>query len=239
VAIGLILLLIGLAFAISMASHMARAAAHRELLINELNHRVKNTLSTVQSIIGRTLRGGAVQSDSVKTLEARLIALSRTHNVLSAENWDSAELQDIAVEALAPYAAGDPARLRVDGPAVRLRPRAALTVAMVLHELSTNAAKYGALSTPRGRVSLTWFIRNHDQGPRLRLVWRESGGPAVQPSNRKGFGSTLIDKSIAHELGGSTELNFDPAGVNCTIECPLGATQSAADGKRESVASVE
>jgi two-component sensor histidine kinase len=239
VATGLILLLIGLAFAISMATHMARAAAHRELLINELNHRVKNTLASVQSIISRTLRGAAGHSDSVKTLEARLMALSRTHNVLSAENWDSAELHDIAMQSLAPYAAGDRTRLRVDGPAVRLRPRAALTVSMVLHELSTNAAKYGALSNASGRVSLTWSVRNQDQGPWLRLVWRESGGPPVQPSDRKGFGSTLIDKGIAHELGGTTELNFDPPGVNCTIEFPLAATQSAGDGKRETVSSNE
>lgn len=239
VAIGLVLLLIGLAFAISMAAHLARAAAHRELLINELNHRVKNTLTTVQSIIGRTLRGATAHSESVKTLEARLMALSRTHNVLSAENWDSADLHDIAAEALAPFATGDRTRLQVDGPEVRLRPRAALTLAMVLHELSTNAAKYGALSDAVGRVALSWSIRNRNQGPWLRLVWRESGGPAVQPATRKGFGSTLIDQGIAHELGGSAELNFEPSGVTCTIEFPLGAAQSAGDGRRETESSRE
>jgi two-component sensor histidine kinase len=221
VAIGLVLLIVGLAFAISMATQMARAAAHRELLINELNHRVKNTLTTVQSIVARTLRGSGAGDDAVRTLEARLMALSRTHNVLSEESWESADLQAVAEQTLAPYA-GQRARLLVRGPAVRLRPRAALTIAMVLHELATNAAKYGALSNATGRVSLTWAIRDDRPEPRLQLLWHEEGGPPVTPSDRKGFGSTLIDKGIAHELGGTAQLDFAPDGVSCTIEFPLG-----------------
>lgn len=228
VAIGAILLLIGLSFAVSMAAQMARAAAHRELLINELNHRVKNTLTTVQSIVARTLRGEPDQARSRSLLESRLMALSRTHNVLSEENWDSADLHDIAAQALAPFAGHDRTRLHVGGPTVRLRPRAALTVSMVLHELATNAAKYGALSNTTGRVSLTWSIRDAEQEPRLRLVWRETGGPDVKPAERKGFGSTLIDQGIAHELGGTASLDFDPGGVICTIEFPLGAGRGRA-----------
>jgi two-component sensor histidine kinase len=174
----------------------------------------------------------------VKTLEARLMALSRTHNVLSAENWDSAELHDIANQALAPYVGGDRSRLHVDGPTVRLRPRAALSTALVLHELATNAVKYGALSNATGRVSLVWSIRAQPDGAWLRLRWRESGGPPALPPERKGFGTTLIDKGIAYDLGGSAELNFEPSGVTCIIEFPLAATQSA-EGKTETVSSQE
>jgi two-component sensor histidine kinase len=220
IAIGLFLLLLGLAFAVRMATRIARAEALRELLINELNHRVKNTLTTVQSIAARTLRG-STHAEAVKTLESRLIALSRTHNVLSETNWESADLDGIAAGALEPYASRKSSRVDISGPSVQLRPRAALTIAMVLHELATNAIKYGALASPSGRVSLTWGVVNGASEPRLQLIWREDGGPIVEPPQRKGFGSSLIEAGIAHEFNGTATLSFNPSGVVCTMEFPL------------------
>jgi two-component sensor histidine kinase len=225
-AIGLGLLLLGLAFAVRMATRIARAEAHRELLINELNHRVKNTLTTVQSIAARTLRGTGSGRDAAQTLESRLIALSRTHNVLSETNWESADLHGIANGTLEPYLSRDSARVEISGPPVQLRPRVALTIAMVLHELATNAIKYGALASAGGRISLAWRFVDGAPEPTLRMIWRESGGPSVQPPERKGFGSTLIEASVAHELKGNATLSFEPSGVVCTMEFPLQAPRA-------------
>ena len=119
------------------------------------------------------------------------------------------------------------------GPDVRLSPRAALTLALVLHELATNEAKYGALSKSEGRISVEWHIANNEQGPRVHLSWIESGGPAVQSPERKGFGSTLIERSVAYELQGTAELHFDPSGVICRIEIPLRSVRARREDEAE------
>jgi two-component sensor histidine kinase len=233
IALGVGCLLTGLAFAVRMARRIARAEAHRELLINELNHRVKNTLTTVQSIATRTLGQSGGGAEAVKALEARLVALSRTHNVLSEERWESADLREIVSRALDPYIASGRSRVHLWGPDVRLSPRAALTLALVLHELATNAAKYGALSKSEGRISVEWHIANNEQGPRVHLSWIETGGPAVQNPERKGFGSTLIERSVAYELQGTAELHFDPSGVICRIEIPLRSVRARREDEAE------
>lgn len=199
------------------ASAAARAAseAHLQLLVNELNHRVKNTLATVQSLIWQTLRSTDVNDEVRKRLDARIMALSAAHNVLTRENWESALLRDIADEALAPFRGATAGRLSVEGPPVRVAPRAALAIAMALHELATNALKYGALSNDAGRVELRWEPVGED---RLRLTWRERGGPPVARPVRKGFGSRLIERGLAHDLGGSVRIDYDPAGVVCTAD---------------------
>jgi two-component sensor histidine kinase len=225
-AIGLGFLLLGLAFAVRMARRIAQAEAHRELLINELNHRVKNTLSTVQSIAARTLRDTPHGADAVKTLESRLIALSRTHNVLSEQSWEGADLHEIAVGALQAYVSRDSARVDISGTSVHLPPRATLTVAMVLHELATNAIKHGALANASGRISLEWRFVEDAPERRLRIIWRETGGPPVEPPGRKGFGSTLIEAGVAYELNGTATLSFEPSGVICTIDFPLRAPRA-------------
>jgi two-component sensor histidine kinase len=227
VAIGLGLLAVGLAFAIGMAKRMARAESHRELLINELNHRVKNTLMTVQSIATRTLRHAPNHAEARTALEARLIALSRTHNVLTEQKWENAALREIVTQILDPYLPRDRARLDLSGPDLRVKPRAALTLAMVLHELATNAAKYGALSNADGRLSVRWTIAGDAQGPRLRLTWTETGGPEVQVPQRRGFGSSLIERSVAHELRGTGNLDYDQGGLIYRLDVPLGALQAA------------
>jgi PAS domain S-box-containing protein len=199
-----------------------RAAEERQrLLVNELNHRVKNTLATVQAIAAQTLRSSATDKEARDAFEARLLALSKVHNVLTRENWETASLGDIAAEVLAPHGGEDAARFRIDGPDVRLEPRLALPIAMALHELATNAVKYGALSNGSGRVAVDWRIDAAPQGRTLRLRWTERGGPPAAPPARKGFGSRLIERSLALELGGTVTLDFEESGVACSIDALL------------------
>jgi two-component sensor histidine kinase len=198
------------------------AEERRDLLINELNHRVKNTLATVQSIATQTLRNVLTADQARRDIEARLIALSRAHDVLTRENWEGASLREIAAGALAPYRGAGEARLLVAGPDVRLSPRMALALAMAFQELATNAVKYGALSNDVGRVRIAWRIgRGGDGRLALSLRWEESGGPPVQAPARRGFGSRLIEQGLARDLDGTVAIGFEPEGVVCTIEAPL------------------
>ncbi|WP_082528555.1 HWE histidine kinase domain-containing protein [Methylobacterium sp. Leaf466] len=201
-----------------------RAEEHLLLLIHELNHRVKNTLATVQSIATQSLRrlDGPEASAAREAFEARLLALARVHDVLTRENWDGAELRAVVADAIAPLHAGDGQRARfvVDGPTLRLPPRLALSIAMALHELGTNAVKYGALSNEQGTVSITWTVDRHPE-TRLNLRWAESGGPPVAPPTRTGFGSRLIERSLARELAGDVQLTFAQGGVVCSIVVPI------------------
>ena len=217
-SVGFIMLTIGLAFGIGMATRIARAEMLHELLINELNHRVKNTLATVQSIAAQTFRSSTVRTgDARRKFEARLGSLGRAHNILSEEKWASAEVGDIVVSVLEPHEPKDGNRLRVSGPLTRLAPGAAVMLSMVLHELATNAVKYGALSNDGGHISIEWEELGNK---RLRLTWRETGGPPAQPGERKGFGSLLIEEAFAQQVGGSATLEYTPQGVVCTLECP-------------------
>ncbi|HEX8379323.1 MAG TPA: sensor histidine kinase, partial [Allosphingosinicella sp.] len=200
------------------AVERARAEEHQRLLINELNHRVKNTLASVQGIAFQTLRGEMPLAEARARFEARLIALSRAHDLLTEENWGGASLERVVKDAVE-HLAGEAARVDVEGEPLRLAPRAALALAMALHELGTNAAKYGALSVEGGRVSISW----EQAGDRLRLEWRESGGPPVEPPSRRGFGSRLIERGLAADLGGTAALRFEPAGLRCEIEASLAA----------------
>jgi Signal transduction histidine kinase len=197
-----------------------KAEEHHRLLINELNHRVKNTLATVQSIATQTLRNAGTVAEARVALEERLFALSRAHDVLTRENWESADLREIVDEALAPYRHAREKRLHAEGPVVRLSPRMALAIAMALQELATNAVKYGALSNDTGEVSVRWSVTGED-GPHLHLVWTETGGPPVTAPSRRGFGTRLIERSLAHDLNGRAKIGFTPAGVVCTVDAPL------------------
>jgi len=215
-AVGFIMLAIGLAFAIGMAARIARGEMLHELLINELNHRVKNTLATVQSIASQTFRSSVKTGDARRKFEARLSSLGRAHNILSEEKWESAELREIVDSVLEPFASTVPGRLRVSGPLVRLAPSPALMLSMVLHELATNAAKHGALANGSGRIAVKWELL---AGKRVRLTWKENGGPPAQPGERKGFGTMLIEQAFAAQVGGSAALAYTADGVVCTLEC--------------------
>lgn len=201
-------------------SDLRDAEARQQLLINELNHRVKNTLATVQAIAAQTLRNANVDSSVRETFESRLVALSNVHNILTQERWETAGIRDIMARTLEPHAGPD--RLRVHGPSVRLSPKAALAIAMGMHELVTNAVKYGALSNGTGQVAVTWRVDGPKPGT-LHLQWKERGGPTVKPPSRKGFGSRLIERNLEHDLNGKAKIAYQPEGIVCTITSTLGA----------------
>jgi two-component sensor histidine kinase len=203
------------------AVDQARAEQHQLLLINELNHRVKNTLASVQGIAFQTLRGEVSLAEARARFEARLMALSGAHNLLTEENWGGASLERVVGDSIE-HLTGETRRFDVEGEPLRLAPRAALALAMALHELGTNAVKYGALSAEGGRVSIRWT----EAGDRLRLAWIETGGPPVEAPRRRGFGSRLIERGLAADLGGSAALRFDPEGLRCDIEASLAAIRS-------------
>ena len=192
-------------------------------LLDELNHRTQNTLATVQAIAVQTLRGAA-DDEVVDAFEGRILALSKAHSLLGREAWDAVSLRDVIDQILQPFGLNDRrvARFSVEGDDVRLQPKAALTLAMVFHELATNAAKHGALSNgAAGQIDIAWQVEPTPQGDRMRLRWQESGGPPVTPPGRKGFGSRLIEGGLAQDLDGEVRLDYEPAGVVCQIVMPV------------------
>jgi len=189
------------------------------LVLNELNHRVKNTLATVQSMAAQTMRGERDPRVAFEKFEARLMGLSQVHDVLTRESWHGAALEEVAERAMQPFAGQASGRVSVSGPPVRLQPGAALNLALVFHELATNAVKYGALSTAQGQVSLTWAL--DATGERLALTWAESGGPPVKAPTRKGFGSRLIQQGLKGELRGSATMRYEPDGLVCAMEARI------------------
>lgn len=194
---------------------------HLRFLLDELNHRTQNSLATVMAIIGQTLRG--VADDGVITkLEKRVLALSKANSLLGAENWDQVGIRDVLDRILAPFDLknGHGSRFSLKGDNIRLKPKAALTFAMVFHELATNAVQHGALSKPdSGLVEIDWSVAKAGKGE-FFLRWRETGGPLVVQSQHKGFGSRLIERGLAHELNGNVKLDFDPSGLVCEIKMP-------------------
>lgn len=193
---------------------LQEAEGRQKLLIDELNHRVKNTLATVQSIARQTARDLPAGERFLETYEARLIALSRTHDALTRGVWEHASFGELLKKEFSPYAAE---QCRFDGPDVSLKPRHALAVGMVFHELATNAAKHGALSQTCGCVHVSWR-RDND---RLHLEWRERGGPTVAPPSRRGFGSRLIKAAVENELQGQAEVDYASTGVVCRLAFAL------------------
>ena len=188
------------------------------LLINELNHRVKNTLATVQSMAAQTLRNEPDPAVAFEKFEARLMGLSRVHDILTRESWHGAELREIVDRALRPFDEAG-ARFQVEGPAVWLQPGGALTMALILHELATNALKYGALSNTEGRVLLSWTYDAESRA--LQGTWTEVDGPPVVPPERRGFGSRLIERSLRGELKGEARMDYRPEGLCVRLRARL------------------
>ena len=199
------------------------AEAQRLLLLNELNHRVKNTLAVVQGIARQTFRDADDVRPALDAFEARLTALSRAHNLLTDASWTAADLRDIVLDQLA---LAD-VRIQANGPSVLLPPQIAVSLALALHELGTNATKYGALSGEGGRVEISWRVDSEPLA--LRLRWEEAGGPTVRTPGRRGFGSRMIERALAAELGGTVRIGYPPTGVICEIHAPLDADLVAAD----------
>jgi PAS domain S-box-containing protein len=192
---------------------------HRKLLMAELHHRVRNMLTTVQSLAMQTMRNAPTMHAFQEAFEARLEALANTHNLLMQSSSQTATLRDLITGELSHYAADDGSRYTIEGDDVSLQSKSAVPIGMLFHELATNAMKYGALSVPAGRVEVSWSL---DQGARsLRVQWVETGGPAVGTPRQRGFGSRLIERGLAHELGADVRLSFDPGGVRCAMNMPL------------------
>jgi two-component sensor histidine kinase len=190
-------------------------------LIEELNHRVKNTLSTVQSIVWQAFRNSSDAEVIREGIEDRLFALSRSHDLLARENWESAGLVDVVNEALEPFGvAGRAERIVITGRNIRLPPKVILALGIALHELATNAVKYGAFSNAAGSILIAWTIEPKPEGDRLILRWQEKDGPCVTLPARKGFGSQLIERGLPHELEGSSHLDYRTEGMVCTINIP-------------------
>jgi two-component sensor histidine kinase len=197
------------------------AERHQHLLIGELNHRVKNTLSIVQSLAMQSFRAGVPPEDGRASFEARLRALSTAHNLLTRDNWERASLAETVGTAVEATAGSDSSRVHLDGNDINLPPQPALSVAMIIHELCTNAIKYGALSNDRGRVHLSWTTEQDTGAAVLTMVWREVDGPPVRSPSERGFGTRLIQRGLSAELSGEAKIDFAPGGVVCTIRARI------------------
>ena len=195
------------------------------MLIDELNHRVKNTLSTVQSIVMQALRKPTDSTAIGEAIESRILALSRSHDLLTTTNWGGAGLYDLVDTALHPFEVvdGHAERFTIEGENVHLSPKATLSLAIAFHELATNAVKYGAFSNDAGKVAIDWTVASAADGDRLLLRWQECNGPEVSPRAHRGFGSWVIERGLARELGGQVTLDFLSHGVACTINIPMPA----------------
>jgi PAS domain S-box-containing protein len=196
------------------------AERQQKLLVDELNHRVKNTLATVQAIASQTLRTNPEPAAFRQAFEARLIALSATHDLLTAANWRGAQLSDVVQLEFRPFG---PERYRMQGPPVELPPAEALALGLLFHELATNAAKYGALSGEEGCVEVDWSVEGECPDRRLELLWAERGGPKVVAPTQRGFGSRLIERSLRAQMGGEAVLEFAETGLRCRVVLPLRA----------------
>ncbi len=195
-----------------------RVEARLRLLVDELDHRLKNTLGVVQGIVLKTLDGS--DPATRQALVSRLVGLAAVHDLLTRKQWEGAGLEDVVAVVLAPHGGPNGPRFRISGPKLRLSPKAAQTMSMGLHELATNALKHGALSNAGGAVTIDWIVTD-EHVPRLRLTWAEQGGSAVTPPVRNGFGSWLMRRGLPHDLAGTVRLSFDQAGLVCVIEAPL------------------
>jgi PAS domain S-box-containing protein len=186
----------------------------QRLLLNELNHRVKNTLATIQALTAQTLRAARDLPSARAALDRRIVSMAQAHDLLTLRAWTGANLMDVVMRALDAFT---PAQVEMSGIAIDVSPKHALALSLALHELATNATKYGALSCPEGRVSVQWRV----QEGMLHLGWEENGGPPVAPPTQKGFGSRLLEELVVRDLGGDTKLNYDVSGVRCSITARL------------------
>ena len=198
------------------------AADRQKLMIDELNHRVKNTLATVQSIAMQTARSHTDPKSFAESFQARLLAVSHTHDLLTRSHWEGADLRAILEHETEAHGAQ---RISLNGAPVALSPAAALSFGMIFHELATNAAKYGALSNPDGRVLVDWAVADQTS-PMLHLTWRELDGPPVVEPTRRGFGSRLIERNVRHDLAGQVTVEYATSGFTAEFMVPLDREKS-------------
>lgn len=201
-----------------------QAQSQQSFLIRELHHRVKNTLATVQAVVGATARSTSNIDDFYKAFVGRIVSLANTHSLLTEAVWQTAPLREILEKELKPYNDVRGERIKLDGPAVELPSEIAVPIGMAVHELTTNAAKYGALSVRNGRVSVTWDVHEDGDEKRLTMSWEEKGGPNVSQPERQGFGSRLLHRVLTTQLNAKVEVDYDPTGLRVAIDAPLKAT---------------
>lgn len=202
-------------------TRIAQAEQHHRLLVDELNHRVKNMLTVVISLATQTLRQSNTLEEFSPVFLGRVHALTTAYSLLSRENWSSVQIQEIVMEELRPFMSDDRRNVHIEGPSVALNSRAALVFGMSIHELATNAVKYGALSVPGGDITVTWSVEQSDQDKELVLEWAERNGPPVTDPARRGFGTVLIERGLAHDLSGKANVEFQPDGVKALFRAPL------------------
>jgi PAS domain S-box-containing protein len=210
----------GVGAVVEEITEQKRAERHLQLVMHELNHRVKNSLAVVQSIASQTVRSSTSLADFEEALIGRIRALANAHTLLTESNWRFAKLSEIVREAIRPYRRGTNDTVQISGPQLLLTPSASLAFSMVLHELTTNAWKYGALSGSGGTLVIDWRLAEERGESTLLLQWTEKGGPQVVPPARPGFGGQLIDFTISHEFGGTSSVEYSDDGVVCDIAIP-------------------
>jgi two-component sensor histidine kinase len=206
-----------------VAAHLderRRTAERQSLLIRELHHRVKNTLATVQGLLGATARSTESIGEFYRSFSDRIVSLANTHNLLTEDYWQTAQIGEILKNELSPYENGS-GRIRLEGPAVELSADLAVPTGMAIHELTTNAAKYGALSVPDGRIEVRWAVHGVNGSRRLELAWTEQDGPPVSPPARQGFGSTLIRRVLGDQCQAEVELDYAPEGLRFRMVAPM------------------
>jgi PAS domain S-box-containing protein len=214
--------ILGVASLVEDVTDRRLAQQRQDLMMAELDHRVKNNLAAVISLAEQTGRKATAYAEFLDTFMGRLRAMARMHSVLAGSRWQGADLRTLVTQTLEAFGSGSAGRVEVQGQETLLAPRAAQAIAMALNELATNAVKYGALSGPSGFVKVSWSAQPLENGRRrLRLTWSESGGPPVSPPQRRGFGSELIEGAIAYELRGKAHLEFHPDGVVCEFDVVL------------------
>jgi two-component sensor histidine kinase len=197
------------------------AEEHLRLVINELNHRVKNTLAMVQAVAAQTFRGEDHTLTENEKFTARVKALAQATDLMTGHKWVEASLRTVVASVVGVHCDASSGRCDISGPDMRLEPKTGISLSMALHELGTNAIKYGAWSNDAGKVSIRWEIEGNGSDAQLKLEWRESGGPSVSPPSRRGFGSRLIERGLAAEMEGRAVMRFEPGGLVCVIEAPL------------------
>lgn len=204
-------------------AHLAerqRTQERQSLLIRELHHRVKNTLATVNGLLGATARSTQTIGEFYRSFSDRIVSLSQTHNLLTEDYWQTAQLDQMLKNELGPYDDGN-RQIVLDGPRVELAADLAVPTGMAIHELTTNAAKYGSLSVPDGRIEVAWEVRQDEAERRLRISWTERDGPPVQPPQHRGFGTTLIQRVLAQQCNAEIMVDYNPQGLRFTMDAPL------------------
>jgi two-component sensor histidine kinase len=212
--------IIGASFVVRDITSQKQRDQHVHFLMRELTHRSKNLLAVIQAMARQSLSHLSSPEEFVTRFSERLSGLAGSHDLLSNVDWEGASLVDLIRSQLRHYEDRFDEKFHLDGPDLFLRPEAAQNIGIALHELSTNAAKYGALSVPEGNVSISWQLKTEKDVPRLQMVWQEKGGPSVNPPGRKGFGHIVMDRITGQALGGTSRADFTPEGVTWRLDVP-------------------